>query len=75
MLSAFVTIALAAWLVGMVIMLRMILAGWNAGQRGLGIFSPAVPVASYNRKNFRIFMFCVGTAVVAGILYNVVRFL
>jgi hypothetical protein len=67
---ALLAIILVAWLVGMWTMLRMILAGWNAGQRWFGIISPSVPVASYNGKNLRMFASCIGVAVAAAIVYN-----
>jgi hypothetical protein len=68
-----IAIALAAWLVAAWAMVRMVFAAlMDPERRSLwSLISPSMPLASYNRKNFRLFAVSMGFAMVAVIIFIV----
>jgi len=66
-------IALAAWLVAMWAMVRMLFATlMDPETRSLwSLLSPSMPLATYNRKNLLLFAVSIGVGVVAVIIFNV----
>jgi len=68
MVAALLALVLAAWLVAMWAMLRMVFAAFMDPDRRslLWLLSPSMPLAPYNRKNRRLFASSVffGVAVV-----------
>jgi hypothetical protein len=63
------TIVLIACVVSMWVMIRMWMKGRRAGDCKWNM-NPSVLLASYNSKDFRIFVGCVAVAIVAAIAYN-----
>jgi hypothetical protein len=66
-------LALAAWLVAMWALLRMVLAAFMDPERRslLWLLSPSMPLANYNRNNLRLFAACILFLVAMVILLNV----
>jgi hypothetical protein len=67
----FLAIIFVFWSVAMWMLLRMLVAGWYAGQRGFSWpFSGSFIRASYNRKHRRVFALCIGVMIAAAVVYN-----
>lgn len=67
----FFAIILAVWLVAVYAMIKMLVAGFQAGERlPMMIFNPTFLVATYNRRNFRVFLACVLTGVAIAVVYD-----
>jgi hypothetical protein len=72
MVATLLALVLAAWLVAMYTMLRMVLAAFMDPEKSIWwLLSPSMPLASYNRKNLRLFATCIFFMVAVVILFNV----
>jgi hypothetical protein len=71
--TAVLVLALAAWLVAMGALLRMVFAAFMDPERRslLWLLSLSMPLASYDRNNLRIFAACILFMVAMVILLNV----